>query len=166
MYFKRAQGCDVVLLRAAILEQSQRHWLKSAKEIAEIRTKRAKIAHSGIPRRRGNSFDDVGDDDGIDINPPDDEAIESAIAMPALSSMIELDTGQGIFYCTIEQYDDDGSAIMKTQDGEDMNVFLEDHPWKSAHNCDECQEYGHNRVTCDGCGAMRPQGVLDACRDD
>jgi len=52
VYFKRRQGSDVVLLRAAILEQSQRHWLKSAKEIAEIRSKRAKIAPKGIPNTK------------------------------------------------------------------------------------------------------------------
>jgi hypothetical protein len=73
---------------------------------------------------------------------------------------------RGIFYCTIEQYDDDGSVIMKTQDGEDMNIFLEDYPWKLAYKCDECQEYGHSRVTCDACGVMRPQGVLDAYGED
>jgi hypothetical protein len=39
--FKRHQGPYVALLRAAILEQSQRLWLKSAKETAETRSKRA-----------------------------------------------------------------------------------------------------------------------------
>ena len=48
--------------------------------------------------------------------------------------MIELDVPErGFFYCTIEQYDDDGSVI--------MNIFREDYPWKLAHECDECQEY-------------------------
>ena len=95
------------------------------------------------------------------LTPPDDGTIENGAEMPALSSMvmIELDVPErGFFYCTIEQYDDDGSVI--------MNIFREDYPWKLAYKCDECQEHGHSRVTCDACGVMRPQGVLDACGED
>ena len=49
IYFKRRHGTDIVALRKAILEESQRHWLRSAKEIAEVRSARSKISYSGIP---------------------------------------------------------------------------------------------------------------------
>ena len=120
-------------------------------------------AAPGAPKKKKRKRDDdEGDDEGgIDINPPDDGTIENGAEMPALSSMvmIELDVPErGFFYCTIEQYDDDGSVI--------MNIFREDYPWKLAHECDECQECGHIRVTCDACGVMRPQGVLDTHGED
>ena len=52
VYFKRRMGSGVVALRASILEESQRHWLKSAKEVAEVRTKRTNSAYSGIPNTK------------------------------------------------------------------------------------------------------------------
>ena len=76
-------------------------------------------AAPGAPKKKKRKRDDdEGDDEGgIDINPPDDGAIENGAEMPALSSMvmIELDVPErGFFYCTIEQYDDDGSVDRKS----------------------------------------------------
>jgi hypothetical protein len=51
-----------------------------------------KRAVPGAPKKKKRKRDgDEGDDDdegGIDINPPDDDSIENAAELPALSSMI------------------------------------------------------------------------------
>ena len=52
VFLKHRHGSSVVALRAAILEESQRHWLKSAKEIAEIRSDRAKQSFKGLPNTK------------------------------------------------------------------------------------------------------------------
>ena len=56
------------------------------------------------------------------------------ITKPPVNSLIQVDieTGSGskkcveTFYCTVQEYEDDGAVILVTQDGETMNVILED----------------------------------------
>ena len=209
MYFKRRNGSDMVALRASILEESQKHWLKSAREIAEVRTSRAKNAYKGIPntktgacctakhfrealkeyaegkskaetdlaakrkqrtaekkdkevqkqvseelkkvekekptkkktpgaptkkkRRRRAESEDEFSDDGIEVTPPSDDEMEEA---PPLQSaiMVEVPTGEAkrvdVFYCTVDAYEQDGAAMLTTQAGETMNIFLEDYHWE------------------------------------
>ena len=50
--FKTRAGGDVVLLRQTLLDESQRHWLKTAREIAEVKSKRQKEAHKGYPNTK------------------------------------------------------------------------------------------------------------------
>ena len=85
------------------------------------------------------------------------------ITKPPVNSLIQVDieTGKGskkcveTFYCTVQEYEDDGAVILVTQDGEKMNVFLEDFFWKTIYKCTECEEYGDFKLSCDACGALR-----------
>jgi hypothetical protein len=36
----------------------------------------------------------------------------------------------GIRICTITEYEDDGAMVPRNQDGQVMNIFLEDYEWK------------------------------------
>ena len=85
------------------------------------------------------------------------------ITKPPVNSLIQVDieTGSGskkcveTFYCTVQEYEADGAVILVTQDGEKMNVFLEDFFWKTIYKCTECEEYGDFKLSCDACGALR-----------
>ena len=126
----------------------------------------------GAPKKKKKKRqrDDEGDMDegeGIDINPPDEDSIEDASEQPPCNSMIEVDVpDRGIFYCRVQEYEGDGAVVLLTQDGEEMNIFLEDFVWKTVFKCDECQEYGYRKLTCDACGVLRPQGILRAAIDE
>jgi hypothetical protein len=84
---------------------------------------------------------------------------------PPVDSLIQVDieTGRGTkkytetFYCKVQEYEPDGAVILKTQDGETMNVFLEDYVWKPIYKCTQgqCEEYGDFELSCDVCGALR-----------
>jgi hypothetical protein len=52
-------------------------------------------------------------------------------------------------------YEDDGAVFLTTQDGETMNIFLDDYFWKIVYQCIECKHYGVNKVDCDACGLSR-----------
>ena len=89
---------------------------------------------------------------------------------PLVDSLIQVDieTGRGTkkytetFYCTVQEYEADGAVILKTQDGESMNVFLEDYVWKPIYKCTQsCQEYGDFELSCDACGALRADSEDD-----
>ena len=45
--------------------------------------------------------------------------------------------------------------FLTTQDGETMNIFLDDYVWKRVYLCIECKHYGVNKVDCDACGLSR-----------
>jgi hypothetical protein len=103
-----------------------------------------------------------------DPNASDDEETSKEeqpepVSTPPVDSLIQVDieTGRGskkcteTFYCTVQEYEADGAVILKTQDGESMNVFLEDYIWKTIYKCPECQEYGDFKLSCDACGALR-----------
>ena len=55
---------------------------------------------------------------------------------------------RGLFYCEVTAHEDDGAVFMRTQDGEMMNVFLEDFSGKYAYKCHECDEWGTNKLFC------------------
>jgi hypothetical protein len=88
---------------------------------------------------------------------------------PPVDSLIQVDieTGRGTkkytetFYCKVQEYEPDGAVILKTQDGESMNVFLEDYVWKPIYKCTQCQEYGDFELSCDACGASRADSEDD-----
>jgi len=148
------------------------HFTQDVEKAVQSATTKTTVA-PGAPtkkkrkRRCDESTDDDGDEDGIEVNPPDEDVIEGASEQPVLNSMVEVDVpGRGVFYCSIGSYEEDGAVVMLTQDGEEMNIFLEDFVWKTVYKCDECQEYGYKRMSCDACGVMRPQGVLDDCNED
>jgi hypothetical protein len=63
------------------------------------------------------------------------------------------------FYCTVKEYEEDGAVILHTQDGEVMNIFLEDYEWKQVYKCTDCNEYGSFALSCDACGKSRPGGT-------
>ena len=88
---------------------------------------------------------------------------ETKDPLPPLNSVIEVDVeGRGIFYCKVDAFEEDGAAMLYTQDGELMNIYLEDYPWKPVYKCSECDEYGYRQRACEKCRVLRPQGVLDA----
>ena len=61
---------------------------------------------------------------------------------------------------TWSSYEQDGAAMLMTQAGETMNIFLEDYHWKFTYKCHECGTVGHKRLSCDECKVLRPAGVL------
>jgi hypothetical protein len=63
------------------------------------------------------------------------------------------------FYCTVQEYEDDGAVFLLTQDGKVMNIFLEDATWKQIYKCTECNEYGSFALSCDAFGSLRPGGM-------
>ena len=77
--------------------------------------------------------------------------------------MIEVDVpGRGCFDCRVDEHEEDGAVILYTQEGEMMNIFLEDFPWKYIYKCHECDKYGTKKGECDHCGVLRPLGILKA----
>ncbi len=82
---------------------------------------------------------------------------------PPVTSLLQVDVVQGkgrneiieTFYCTVMSYEDDGAVFLRTQDGETMNIVLDDYFWKRMCLCIECKHYGENKLDCDGCGLLR-----------
>ena len=56
-------------------------------------------------------------------------------------------------------YEDDGAVFLTTQDGETMNIFLDDYFWKRVYQYIECKHYGVNKVDCDACGLTRASAL-------
>ena len=85
---------------------------------------------------------------------------------PEVGTMVEVNIENGkvrtkamsTFYCTVQSYEDDGAVFLLTQDGEVMNIFLEDVKWQKIFRCSECKEYGQFALSCDACGALRTEG--------
>ena len=103
-------------------------------------------------------------EDGIPINPPIDDE-EDDRPPPPLNSMIEVDVeGTGVFYCSVDEHEDDGAVFLHTQDGERMNIFLDDDgiSWRRAWERGDCSKRGHKMLSCDHCKVLRPRGVLEA----
>ncbi len=107
---------------------------------------------------------DASDDEQTSL-----EGQPEPVTTPPVSSLIQVDieTDRGLkkctetFYCTVQEYEADGAVILKTQDGETMNVFLEDYFWKTIYKCSECQEHGDFKLSCDACGALRADSEDD-----
>ena len=64
-----------------------------------------------------------------------------------LGSVVEVNVGAdmaaeasqiGIHICTITEYEDEGAMMSRNQDGQVMNIFLEDYEWKQVWKCGEC----------------------------
>ena len=60
----------------------------------------------------------------------------------------------------VDSFEADGAAMMTTQAGEIMNVFLKDYRWKFTYKCHECDHVGYSKLSCDECEVLRPVGVL------
>jgi hypothetical protein len=92
---------------------------------------------------------------------------QTKTTLPKVNSTIEvnIENGKGrnkevsTFYCTVQEYEADGAVFLHTQDGEVMNIFLEDVTWKHIYKCTECNEYGSFDLSCDPCGSSRPECV-------
>ena len=65
----------------------------------------------------------------------------------------------GIRICTITEYEDDRAMMSRNQDGQVMNIFLEDYEWKQVWKCGEC------KGSCGHCGVLRPAGVVASCKE-
>jgi hypothetical protein len=97
----------------------------------------------------------------------DEGSVDDADDTPKVDSIIEVnvEAGKGrkkevsTFYCTVKEYEEDGAVILHTQDGEVMNIFLEDYEWKQVYKCTDCNEYGSFALSCDACGKSRPGGT-------
>jgi hypothetical protein len=82
---------------------------------------------------------------------------------PPVKSLLQVDVVQGkgrkktieTFFCTVMSYEDDGAVFLTTQDGETMNICLDDYVWKRVYQCIECKHYGKNKLDCDACGLTR-----------
>jgi hypothetical protein len=147
-------GVDVV---AAEKERGQRiHYCAYCKQTLTRPCKKLKCQNI----RNGKALPkDTDDDTEEDKNTEEDK--------PEVNTMIEvnIENGKGrtksvsTFYCTIQSYEDDGAVFLLTQDGEVMNIFLEDVTWQKIFKCTECNEYGHFALSCDACGTMRPESI-------
>jgi hypothetical protein len=65
----------------------------------------------------------------------------------------------GINICTITEYEDDGAMMSRNQDGQVMNIFLEDFEWKQVWKCGERDEFGGRKGSCEYFGMLRPEGL-------
>jgi len=78
--------------------------------------------------------------------------------------MVEVPTGEAhkvdLFHCTVDSFEADGAAMMTTQAGEIMNVFLKDYRLKFTCKCHERDHVGYSKLSCDECEVLRPVGVL------
>jgi hypothetical protein len=79
-------------------------------------------------RKRRSEWDDehvaTEPEDGVPINPPIDDE-EDDRPPPPLKSMIGVDAeGTGVFYCPVDECEDDGAVILHAQDGERMNINI------------------------------------------
>ena len=109
-----------------------------------------------------DNFATEEDSGGFEINPPEGDK-----EPPPLNSTIEVDVeGRGIFYCKVQEFEDDGAVILYTQDGEFMNIYLEDFPWSQVYKCDECGHYGYRHLSCDKCKVLRPHAVAVQVGDE
>jgi hypothetical protein len=85
------------------------------------------------------------------------------VVPPPVNALLQVDvvTGKGrnvateTFFCTVQEYESDGAVFLLTQDGESMNIFLDDYTWKRVYQCVECQHYGEDTLKCDACGLER-----------
>jgi hypothetical protein len=72
----------------------------------------------------------------------------------------------GIRICTITEYEDDGAMMSRNQDGQAMNIFLENYEWKQVWwKCGECDDFGGRKGPCEHCGMLRPAGVIASCKE-
>jgi hypothetical protein len=69
----------------------------------------------------------------------------------------------GIRICTITEYEDDRAMMSRNQDGQVMNIFLEDYEWKQVWKCGERDEIGGRKDSCEHRGMLRPDGVIASC---
>jgi hypothetical protein len=88
----------------------------------------------------------------------DDECV-----LPPVNSLLQVDVESSkgrnktaeTFFCTVKEYKADGAVILTTQDGETMNIFLDDYFWKRVYECVQCLHYGVTKLKCDACGLER-----------
>ena len=152
-------GVDVV---AAENERGQRiHYCPYCKQTLTRPCKKLKCQHI----REGKAVPtDKGDDNDNDDTETNKNNAERCETLPKVNSTIEvnIENGKGrkkevcTFYCTVQEYEADGAVFLHTQDGEVMNIFLEDVTWKHIYKCTECNEYGSFDLSCDACGSLRP----------
>ena len=126
---------------------------------APTKKKRKRSAHEGES--------DSDDNEGIEITPPEEEAtpppVGSVVEVTITADMTAEESQVGIHVCTITEYEDDGAMMSRNQDGEVMNIFLEDYEWRQVWKCRECDDFGGRKRSCEHCGVLRPAGVIAAC---
>ncbi len=102
--------------------------------------------------------------DGKEVTDESENTDASEIVVPPpVNALLQVDvvTGKGrnvateTFFCTVQEYESDGAVFLLTQDGESMNIFLDDYIWKRVYQCVECQHYGEETLKCDACGLER-----------
>ena len=55
--------------------------------------------------------------------------------------------------------------MSRNQDGQVMNIFLEDYEWEQVWKCGECDDFGGQKDSCEHCGVLRPAGVIASCEE-
>lgn len=119
-----------------------------------------KIKNGKKASGEGDGSDGDDSDGQSDAKSDDDDLFPPK---PPLKSILQVDVVKGkghletIETCfgTVMSYEDDGAVFLTTQDGETMNIFLDDYFWKRVYQCIECKHYGVNKVDCDACGLSR-----------
>ena len=83
-----------------------------------------------------------------------------------MKQMIEVDVeGKGVFYCSVDEHEDDGAVIIHAQDGERVNIFLDDDmvSWRRVWKCGDCSKHGYKEVlSCAHCKVLGPRGLLES----
>ena len=73
--------------------------------------------------------------------------------------------GTGAFCCSVDEHEDDGAVIPHAQqDGERMNMFLDDDgiSWRRVWKCGDFSKCGYKVLSCDHFKVLRPCGVLES----
>jgi hypothetical protein len=123
-----------------------------------------KIKNGKKASGEGDGSDGDDSDGQSDAKSDDDDLFPPK---PPLKSILQVDVVKGkgrletieTFFCTVMSYEDDGAVFLTTQDGETMNIFLDDYFWKRVYQCIECKHYGVNKVDCDACGLTRASAL-------
>jgi hypothetical protein len=115
--------------------------------------------------REGKQVIAEREDDEPDLSSDENEPEQSddECVLPPLNSLLQVDVESGkgrnktteTFFCTVKEYEADGAVILTTQDGETMNIFLDDYFWKRVYHCVQCLHYGVTKLKCDACGLER-----------
>ena len=115
--------------------------------------------------REGKQVIAEREDDEPELSSDEDEPEQSddESVLPLVNSLLQVDVESGkgrnktteTFFCTVKEYEADGAVILTTQDGETMNIFLDDYFWKRVYHCVQCLHYGVTKLKCDACGLER-----------
>jgi hypothetical protein len=124
-----------------------------------------KVREQEVLAREQQVIAERGEDDEPELSSDEDEPEQSddESVLPPVNSLLQVDVESGkgrnktteTFFCTVKEYEADGAVILTTQDGETMNIFLDDYFWKRVYECVQCLHYGVTKLKCDACGLER-----------